>query len=195
MWSHIFEKDEIEKCKLFARSSNNDNYAARNQRNAAVKARQIYQGKLGEVAAHRFLAPSCPSITEPDFNIYPPSKKTWKPDLACGKDQFHIKTMGSEQVSLYGLSWTFQFSNAVGKGGKDTEIFNPDPATQSFVVFVEIDLKTLSAYIHTIIHAKRLFDEDLFRDPKLDYLKGIKKCVYHADLAEHGLLAKKDYTW
>ncbi len=189
-----FTPEEIERCKKFASESTN-NYGGRNQRNAATIARQIYQGKLGECAAYRFLVPSCSSLTEPDFQIYSAKQKTWKPDLACGKDQFHVKTMGKEQSSIYGLSWTFQFSNNSNRGGKDTEIFGADPTTQSFVVFVEIDLKLGGATIYAVLHAKRLFDENLFRDPKLDYLKGIKKCVYHSDLEAVGLVGKLDHTW
>lgn len=186
-------EEDIAKCKAFAASSKNDNYSQRNQHNAAVKTRQIFVGKLGEVSACRFIAQTCPELTQPDFNIYPANKKNWKPDLVCRDNRFHVKTMGSDQAALYGLSWTFQFSNASGKGGKDTEIFGSTTYTQAFVALVEVDLKDYSAMIYSVLQAKRLFDENLFRDPKLDYLKGIKKCVYHVDLEQVGLVGKFDH--
>lgn len=188
---HRFSEEDIARCKQFAASSTN-NYGTRNQRNTAVITRQIYQGKLGEITAWNCLFPICIHISEPDFQIYSARQKSWKPDLSGCNSDYHVKTMGSEQAALYGLSWTFQFSNQRGKGGKDTEIFSDGTGAKAFIAFVEVDTKKSQGLLHAVIHAKRLFDDNLLRDPKLEHLKGIKKVVYAADLEAAGLLGHRD---
>lgn len=187
-----FSNADIETCLRFANASDREYYGRRNQHNNDVKRRQIYIGKLGELAASRYLRDVCPDSV-PDFAIYEAKKKSWNSDLGCNSYHFHVKSMGVEQAKLYGLSWTFQFSNARGRGGKDAEIFAAEQSDRTFVVLVQVDLGKHEAEVITTIQARKLSEHNLFRDPKLDHLKGIKKVVYFEDLLKKNLVGLTDH--
>jgi len=182
-----FTDEDLRRCAVFSEEQDSGHYGNRNQFNAKTKQRQIFIGKLGEVVAWRALRSS-----EPDFEIYPPRKKNWKPDLQGNGFEFHVKSQEAEDAKKYGLSWTFQLSDAKGKGGKDLEIFK-DHDGKSMIVFVGINYAEGYGKILAVIAGRKLFDLKLFRDPKLPHLIGIKKVIYFDDLKKANLVGATDH--
>ena len=182
-----FTKEELDKCVKFAYDSgyNYDYYSKqRNQNNQDKKKEQNLIGKLGEVIVYRSLKSTFPDITEPDFDIYPPNKKSWKRDIFIKSTNtpVHVKSQGEESAKNYGVSWVFQWQNQNGKGGKDKEIFTKNGS--GLVCLVVIDLKQKRGQLFYCIKQNILVDNNLFDEPKLEKHRGYKKIVYSKRLAK-----------
>lgn len=192
----ILGDTDIHAAKVFAAksvSTHIDQYARRRQTDPRQIQHQIEIGKLGEIATSCWLktvfaepVSDNPSpralfgVSEPDFEIYDAHQKTFAPDLFLFVDGFgqipiHVKTQDQQSAERFGESWTFQYGINVGS---DKEIFAPDP--QGYVAFVSVEGNR--AHIRGIPLVATLHSHDLFRDPKLAKLRGIKTVVYFEDL-------------
>jgi len=180
-----------ETCTDFAQKqlvTSRSKYRQRNQSNQARITQQIADGKMGEIFAARHLRTQGYTCTEPDFEIYTARNKSFDADLVIDSQQaVHVKTQNAESARRWGSSWVFQ-AGGVGYGNTDPLL---DSTTKDWVVFVKLDAQTHSAMVIGPLEMAQV--KQHLKDPVLDRLKGIKKCIYESDLggipvAEHGTL-------
>lgn len=167
-------------CQEFAAASfasSFDHYKKRNQSNAFKIIEDIKVGKMGEIGAYMLLKETFPLISEPDYEIYPPGSKTFEADLSAENLNFHCKTQHILSANRYGISWVFQF-NGNGTGHRDPlfEVVGDND------YFVPMLLDGDKVIIYGVIPVNILVQKELFKHPKLDYLKDIKRCIYLEDL-------------
>jgi hypothetical protein len=168
------------RCRDFATRSvgtNVDQYKRRNQTDPRVIERQIFVGKLGEFAAVEWLKRRGYEPTEADFEIYPANRKSYAADLRIVSTPIHVKSQEKSAANRFGLSWTFQYG---GSTGSDREIFCAEP--KGSVILTMVD--GCAVHIYGAPLAKTLRERDLFRDPLLPRLRGIKTVVYYKDFKE-----------
>lgn len=172
-------------CNQFATQSvatHIHHYAQRNQTDNNLIKQQILIGKLGEFAVEKFLLNNQIKIDSPDLTIYDHKSKTFNSDLKYQNIKIHVKSQEIEQAKKFGLSWIFQYGNNQ-KGHLDTEIFQQSFKKQ-YVAFVLIDLKVKLAKIIAFVSLNTLHQYNLFKDPKKDTLRGIKKAIYYQDIKD-----------
>ena len=191
---------ELNSARVFAAksvSTHIDTYARRRQTDPRQIQHQIEIGKLGEIAVSKALQlfyaepvkgleavepRALVGVAAPDFEIYDARHKSFDPDLYIFVDGFgqipiHVKSQDRQSAERFGTSWTFQYGMNVGS---DKEIFSPNP--NGYVAFVKIDNKT--ADICGIPLISTLHKYNMFRDPKLAKLRGIKTVIYNDDLQQ-----------
>jgi hypothetical protein len=139
-------------------------------------------GKLGEFVARDFLCKhdtSLPKSVEPDINIYEPWEKSWAPDLDFPTVSVDVKSCLNPD---FPPSVTFQWGNNNGVGGRDQFFLDSRKSNkQEVVCLVHIDTRQLrGCRVHSIVPRHEALP--LFDDPVLEYLKGIKKCLYFSDV-------------
>jgi len=172
-----FSQEDYDKCRAFANQANYSEYFRnRNQRDLEKCAKDSFQGKLGEICAYRLMQIYWPSITAPDFTIYPSFQKSWNPDMMIGNIPVHVKCQGHRSASEFGASWLFQWSNRNGRAGKDM-IF-VDESEDGWVVFVLLDEDNKHGFIKAIVIISDLRKHDLFQLPFLNNKKKIKRAIY-----------------
>jgi len=169
---------QYSKCKKFANlqlDTSQDQYRRRNQSNPTRIVQQIADGKMGELLAYDHMKRLGFECTEPDFAIYTARFKSFDADLISGNTHVHVKSQNRTSADKYGTSWVFQ---AGGRG-----FGHVDPCVQegeSWCIFVVVDHETHSAEIHGPLDMVNVRPH--FKDPKLQHLVGIKKCIYLADI-------------
>jgi hypothetical protein len=175
-----------QKCREFAEQSaatHFQHYEKRGQSDHNRIVEQILVGKLGEVAVYKFLS-QYKDCSKPDFNIYP-SGKTFDSDIKWRHYRVHVKTQDKESAELFGLSWTFQKSNATGndsRGHNDHGVFkNYDK--DDLIFFCNIKNDRL-VRICASVDAKTLHEKHLFALPVKQSLQESKRCVYYNMLEE-----------
>lgn len=162
-------------------SSSLDQYARRRQTDPKQVMHQIYTGKLGEFAVCQWLSTYKLPVSTPDTTIYDARHKTFAPDMViriAGEADvpLHVKAQDEQSAERFGISWTFQYS---ATAGSDKEIFSPNRNPNAYIAFVGISGG--NAVIFGMPLVSTLFEYDLFRDPKLAKLRGIKTVVYYDD--------------
>jgi hypothetical protein len=163
-------------CSEFARNvlpTNLTCYAGRAQGDPRVIERQIQVGKRGEFAVYQALTARGIHVSPPDLQVYKSSRrKSFAPDLTIISTltPVHVKTQDFESAAKYGLSWSFQPS--------DPEIFGA--TANGFVAFCVNANDTVK--IVAIVNVQTLHQLNLWRDPKLARLKGLKAVIYFDDL-------------
>lgn len=170
---------DIAKCRSFAQAqykTSRSQYRRRNQSNPDRIISQIVDGKMGELMVERHLIETGFSSSSPDFEIYTARNKSFDADLFCGKVNVHVKTQSAESAQRYGASWVFQ-AGGVGFGNTDPCL---DNSSSDWCVFVTLDAKTHSANLVGPLDIRSIRPH--FKDPKLQHLIGIKKCIYLADI-------------
>jgi len=194
-------KDIIDKCLLYAEGkSENNKYYGENRsaddNDLEKNKRQDAYSKAAECAANAFLVSLGAPGQSIDFNIYKPSEKTWEPDLGkvCVKSTpiGLGNWMARHSMKRYGVasrdSWTFQWKNKNGVGGKDKVIFESTPEQQKsiFCIFVAVEKESIDEnckfWIRSLVRLDRLHKHKLFRDPIKRERYGVKFCVYDSDL-------------
>lgn len=193
IFSHIIvPHDCLKQCHDFAKHISLSKYQERNKKADPGKIKKdIMVGKVGEWVAYYLLKDVIKDISTPDMSIYKVRDKNWNPDLSSGKFNFSVKSQDWEGSTVScGYSWTFQFSDSLGKYGKDKEIFCPsDP--NLYIVFVEIDNrkrnKNVFGRINSIVHVSDLHKYSLIDEPVKNYLKDVKKVTYALKLRYKGL--------
>lgn len=159
------------------------------KRNASIDkvSEDNFLGKKAEVFVAKYLIkernfPKEKNIV--DFEIRNGHNKGWHVDLPFGEKNnkfpnVHVKACTKWILNYVGdYSWTFQWANNKGLGGKD-DIFNgPD---SDLVVFVYIsEARMPSAMIKAIMPWGEVKKHLI--DPKNKKLKGLKKCINLQDI-------------
>ena len=95
----------FDKCSEFAQKqldTSKDLYAYRGEHRLSKMKEDIIIGKLGEIAAYKYLRNKGYEINKPDFEIYEKQRKSFGADLItnCGK-KVHVKSQGYESMVRY----------------------------------------------------------------------------------------------
>lgn len=151
-------------------------YQYRGEHRVSKIREDIIFGKLGEVAAYQFLKKRGFSVNKPDFTIYERVNKSFAADLVteCGK-QVHVKSQGFDSMMRYGASWLLQKSDKLVK----------NPSKDDYILMVS--LRGLEANVLGIVSAKRLFDKDLFLEPRVKRYEFTKKALYFDAIKKSGI--------
>lgn len=151
-------------------------YRRRNQSNPERIMAQITDGKLGELFACKYLKNKGFKCTDPDFEIYASRNKSFDADLFSNEQPIHVKTQNITSANKYGSSWVFQ-AGGVGFGNRDPCL---DESQDDWCVFVTVDHEKQSATVFGPFNINDVRPH--MKDPKLEHLKGIKKCIYLEDI-------------
>lgn len=157
-------------CQKFASSqisSSKNCYSYRGESRSSKILKDINIGKLGEIAAYRYLVQRGFLIPPPDFNIYERSKKSFDADLTsmCG-NHFHVKSQGEQSIKRYGKSWLFQKNDKITRA----------PTPKDWLVFTSISDKV--AEVLAVFPVRWLVERDLFGQPRVPRYRHSKLAVY-----------------
>jgi len=146
----------------------------RNQTNKETVINQIIVGKIGEVGAREWITTwGKPS----DVNFSVTKDKSFDPDLTVTVSyKMHVKSQSSEQARRYGTSWTFGYGK---NGNRDKEIFD-NPHKNDFVIFCLVHGKLVE--IKAVMRVPELHKLKLFKLPKKESLKNVKRVIYLNDI-------------
>lgn len=151
-------------------------------------------GKHGELGLYVYLLNRCnfPKVSvDRMLEVREGYNKEWDPDLPFNEqdDRYpncHVKTCDERTKNLVKklndkYSWSLQYANKSGKGGKDPLFsgkLDDDVMMLMYTPFYGSEQFTLIA--------SSPWGElrPLLKDPVLDHLKGIKKCLYFNDIKE-----------
>ena len=89
--------------------------------------------------------------------------------------RIHVKTQTKKSADRFGLSWMFQLA---GITGGDGVIYNGG----EYMIFLCLDMEEKNANIYGPYKSEDLID--LYKDPKLKKLRGIKACIYYEDIKD-----------
>jgi hypothetical protein len=181
-------EEEFEKCKTFAVDVNkttSQHYSnLRGQTNNKKKEKDHLISKLAETGVHRFLVLHELPYQEPDFNIYENKKKSWDSDIvSLDKEQYRdIAVKSCYGDGKYKDSWTINYSDKRGYGGKDKVIFNPETPVVLFLASVFENERQVR--IDYCLRGKSIHEHNLLKLPVVRQLWNYKRCLYMADLNE-----------
>lgn len=144
-------------------------------RNAKNAVENIRTGKKAEFFASKFLSDRLgETMIEPDMEVYSAKHKSWDVDLPYTSMPAHVKSTTRRRD----LSWVFQWSNhGIGKG-RDL-LFRKYGKDAIVLVFLENAVDP-TGWIKGIVDVETAIP--LMREPRLPYLRGLKKCLYFEDL-------------
>lgn len=164
-------------------------------RKASFPKKDIEIGKYGEFAAS--LALRCGKITNekfpilmPDFQVRTGGGKGWDCDLPFSQvdTQFpncHVKTCDQNTSDFVSrtrdnkYTWTFQYNNVSGIGGRDKLFSTPNSDELILFMFVP-NLHSKQAIFVASAPWNKI--QGILKDPIAEKFKGLKKCVYSNDL-------------
>ena len=151
-------------------------YAYRGESRLAKIRQDIIVGKLGEIAAYKYLKSRGFDVNKPDFSIYDRVNKSFAADLVtnCGK-QVHVKSQGFDSMMRYGASWLMQ------KSDKLTSV----PETEDYVLMVSIQKD--EANILGVVRAADLVDNELYEEPKVGRYAVTKRALYFNSIKKSGI--------
>lgn len=182
---------EVSLCEEFAQNSVDTHlthYKARGQSSRDKIIRDITVGKMGEVALFNYLSHSkCNNPTPPDFEIYKGRRKKFSSDIelhvaGITPHPIHVKTQDKPSADKYGDSWLFQWGGA-GFGHTD-KVFKSYDDTE---LFAALKVNGVKVTLLGIWRLKDIFDNDLFKEPRLAWFKNSKKALYLTDITESGI--------
>lgn len=164
-------------CNDFAQKEIVTTERMRNKRGQFNREKMVYDttvGKMGEWAVTWLFWKNNIDCSEPDMEIYEKHRKSFDADLTYDGVELHVKSQCEEAARRYGTSFVFQ-KGGQGRGHTDPIIRSGDG--QAIFVVVRETTRSADVYgpITTDVLRKNL------RDPKLDYLKKTKTCVYLED--------------
>jgi hypothetical protein len=172
-------KVDWECCDYFAHKvvdTNKSYYAQRAQTDINAIIYQIIVGKMGECAVAQWATSTNRVCSKVDFSITK-DHKSFAPDLIISGKNVHVKSQDVISAERFGLSWSFQYGE--GKAGHcDKEIFLEYGKDDS-VVFCKVNVDKLEVNILAVLRVGLLHSKQLFKEPKKESLKGIKKVVYY----------------
>ena len=170
--------EEVELCKTFSEQVDTSFYAKRNQFSEEKRIKDSFIGKMGEIVVYKYFKEKGIELSYPDTKIYNKKDKSWAPDLSNSEYNVHVKTQDLESGKRYGVSWMFQAGSSFGH--KDKEIHNP--SDKDYLALVSLDFNSKSGEIKAVFPVKDAHQDKLFKEPKLDKLKGNKVAIYFDDL-------------
>jgi len=157
----------LELCEKHAEEIINDgislkNFRNRNQNNLEKIKKQIRIGKLGEFGVYELL-----NTSYPDLSIT--SSKSYSADLFAGEKRLHVKTCAESM-----RSWIFQV--------EDPLTYDPHPLDFIVLCYYKEAQNKIFIEIKQILKATLAVELNLFKEPFVDKLKGIKKAIYLDDI-------------
>jgi hypothetical protein len=164
-------------CYDFAKKEIVTTERMRNKRGQFNREKMIYDttiGKMGEWSVTWLFWKNNIDCSEPDMEIYEKHRKSFDADLTYDGVDLHVKSQCEEAARRYGTSFVFQ-KGGQGRGHTDPIIRSGDGQA----IFAVVHESTMSAEIYGPITTDVLRDN--LRDPKLDYLKKTKACLYLED--------------
>jgi len=163
--AYVVTDDEIKEITTFTNQSNTHKYSQRNKQASSSKLmRDIQMGKMGEVAASKYLKENFDLDFKADFKIYAIKDKSFDADLGS---KIHVKS-----CNMKWRSWTFQYAN-----GTDPLLLDKD--SEEWLVLTEVDVPKKTVYIRALVQWKDV--SNLIDLPKLEYLHDTKRCLYWDD--------------
>ena len=168
-----------DKCANFADEqleTSKDLYAYRGEHRTKKIREDIIVGKLGEVAAYKYLKARGYDVNKPDFSIYEQFNKSFAADLVtnCGKG-IHVKSQGFDSMMRYGASWLLQ--------KRDKLVCKPTDS--DFILMVSI--KGLEANILGIVSADDLTTNGLYDEPRVHRYARTKVALYFDAIKNSGI--------
>lgn len=169
----------FDKCAKFADAqmeSSKDLYIYRGEHRMSKIREDIIIGKLGEVAAYKYLKKRGYDVNKPDFSIYERANKSFAADLvtACGKS-VHVKAQGFDSMMRYGASWLLQKT--------DSLTYLPDEEEYILMVNIRGD----EANILGVVSACDMVDHELFEEPKVSRYGQTKCAIYFDSIKQAGI--------
>lgn len=147
----------------------------KNRRNAYDPAKDIRNGKIGELFLLFYLQSlGFPTAVSIDFSVYGKDKKDWSADLPFRRYNFafpdvHVKTCTWETLKFSNKpSWTFQST--------DYLFDNPDTNDRIGLMFID---KEENVWVIGIGPWSSIYP--ILKDPVLKKHRGKKKCLYYED--------------
>lgn len=196
------EKTEEKECKQFGKKvakTTVGRYKDRNQGYLDKESNDHFIGKLAEMGVYKFCKNLGERCTEPDFNIYQGTRKSFDVDLRINDYKIHVKSQTDYAAKAYGFSWIFQYGGVNGATGhKDGAIFN---SKEGAVILCRVDrvndFKDYSIRICAMPLLKHLHERNLFDFPELEKHKNTKRAVYYEDYKGHlnNIEKHKDISW
>ena len=167
-------KRNLKKCEEFADAQLDTSkhlYAYRGEKRIEKIRDDIITGKMGELAACKYLKILGYKSNKPDFEIYKGRRKSFEADLItkCGK-YIHVKSQGKESLKRYGASWLLQKSDPIVK----------ESLEDHYILMISVC--DLEAVVLGICKVSELHSKDLFGEPKVFTYQRTKKALYLSDI-------------
>lgn len=154
-------------CQQFSENvveTNLDEYKRRRQFNKSKIIKDIYQGKIVELAIARTIG-----CQDPDFNVYSSKKKSYSCDLKHNGMDLHIKSQHEDVSKKYGESWVFQRSDKLTYKPKESD----------HLIFALVNNE--SVIVKGLYKAESLVD--YYKPTRLPHLTS-KCCIYFEDIKD-----------
>jgi hypothetical protein len=159
-------------------------------RNATTPFNDTLLGKYGEFACSLVMNVEGFPKLKPDVEIRTGRQKGWDCDLPFKKindiyPNCGVKTCDGKMSDFLSrsrpdkYSWTFQYGNSSGPGGRDRLFSNPDSDEIILFMFVPYLASKENMLVASAPWNKL---QGIIEDPILDKYKGLKKCIYSEDL-------------
>ena len=146
-------------------------------RNAKNAIDNIRTGKKAEFFASQFLSQYLEEpFIGPDLEVHSSQHKSWSVDLPYVRLPAHVKSTTRRDD----MSWVFQWANNKGSGGQDA-LFRKYGDDAIILVYLE-NAEEPVGWIKGVVDVQAAIP--LMRDPRMEYLVGLKKCLYLSDLVE-----------
>lgn len=165
-----------DRADTFARQSidsRKDKIARRRQTNTDKILSDIRAGGVSElVVSYYFNSLLQIDCTQPDFEIYDKTKKSFAPDLTCAFGALHIKTYTNPKWS----SWVFQY----GERGYDCDPLVREASPDNYLVLTYLDLDRKVLRIEYVLHQPDILTK--FKQPVIPRLRSFKRVLYPNDI-------------
>lgn len=163
------------------KNQSSEYYASNRNANKSRISDNIGMGKKSELLVNHFFNKEMDyPLMEIDFEIRQGKQKDWMPDLNYNQldtslPTIHVKSCDSFTISyMDDFSWTFQWNNKFGAGGRDKLFQNS--YVDDICAFVYLDnWKSNQGKILVISTFRDVIP--YLTDPKKESLKGLKKCL------------------
>jgi hypothetical protein len=173
-------QEQYQKAYQFANNSvktNEDEYAKRNQKNVTKIISDILIGKIAEYAVYNLLISKGKKCNEPDIAIYDRYSKSFDADLYSDGKKVHVKAQTLESAKAFGTSWSFQ----------KQDVLTYKPSNDDYICLCQVNGLEVS-----ILSFKQAnYYLDMYKDPVLDKLKGIKKVIYMDSINQKVILSEQ----
>jgi len=162
----------IKKCEDFTKKRCGDIDLYKKRGN--FKPEDILAGSMGEYATTLALRRRGIAASLPDFCIYKGRQKSYKADLSCNKNEYHVKSQTTDSRDKYGNSWLLQRTDPMLKDPKDNE----------YLIFTNVDIDKATVEILGCVKVKDIIDNDLIGECKVNWFRKTKVALYWDDIKE-----------
>ena len=183
------DDSDIDRCTDFASKYD---YSAASSRHSSGDIGKFMSdniaGKLGEIVVMKSMPLLGMEMDEPDFTILDNMDKSFASDIMSRRgDRFSVKSCYNYD---FPVSWTLQYTNSDGNGGKDRHFFGADDSLRMGEWFCGVILShdMRKGSILWLAPMQTLYDnrDVLYELPIKEDLKRTKRVVYWSTVVEHG---------